>query len=83
MQMAPSAEIPATDVTDNTPNSGEIPPGVSEQPQAPYPSSFSEIVKLITSGQPIPGIKDVPPTILEGQGTTSSKTTRRKPWEKE
>jgi hypothetical protein len=29
------------------------------QDTAPYPSTFAEIVELITSGAPIPGIKEV------------------------
>ncbi|MCJ1307235.1 hypothetical protein MMC25_000881 [Agyrium rufum] len=50
--------------------------------EAPYPTSFSRIVELITSGEPIPGIKEIPDTILEGQESEASKPTRRKPWEK-
>ncbi|KAF2755199.1 hypothetical protein EJ05DRAFT_488727 [Pseudovirgaria hyperparasitica] len=55
----------------------------STQPDAPYPTSFAEIVELITSGKPIPGIKDIPPTVLEGQGTQAVKPRRKKPWEKD
>ncbi|KAI9657119.1 MAG: hypothetical protein M1821_003285 [Bathelium mastoideum] len=56
----------------------------SDQEQsAPYPTSFAQIVDLISSGKPIPGIKDVPDTVLTGQGTASSAITRKKPWEKE
>jgi hypothetical protein len=40
-------------------------------------------VELITSGQPVPGIKEIPPTVLEGQGTEPTKPRRKKPWEKE
>lgn len=54
----------------------------SSEPTAPYPTSFAHIVELITTGQPIPGIKEIPNTILEGQGTQPVKTKRRKPWEK-
>ena len=45
--------------------------------------SYQEIVDLIQSGKPIPGIKEIPKTVLEGQGTAASKSTRRKPWEKD
>ena len=48
---------------------------------APYPTSFAHIVELITSGKPIPGIKDIPGTILSGQGTESKRERRKKPWE--
>ena len=40
-----------------------------------------EIVQLITTGAPIPGIKDIPPTLLTDQATKPSKSKRRKPWE--
>ncbi len=50
---------------------------------APKPASFAEICKLIAEGKPIPGIKDIPDTILEDQATTSEARIRKKPWEKE
>ncbi|KAI9742440.1 MAG: hypothetical protein M1818_003974 [Claussenomyces sp. TS43310] len=53
----------------------------SENPK--YPTTFAEIVKLITEGKEIPGIKDIPPTVLHGQATVPTKSKRRKPWEKE
>ncbi|KAF2085808.1 hypothetical protein K490DRAFT_17245, partial [Saccharata proteae CBS 121410] len=55
----------------------------SGQPEAPYPTSFAQIVELITTGQPIPGIKEVPDTVLEGQGTEPVAAKRKKPWEKD
>lgn len=58
-------------------------PGNPSEPPAPYPTSFAQIVELITSGQPIPGIKEIPPTILTGQGTQPAQARRKKPWEKE
>ncbi|KAJ4402408.1 hypothetical protein N0V91_007273 [Didymella pomorum] len=64
--------------------SGVMPaPANPSEPPAPYPTSFAHIVELITTGQPIPGIKEIPNTILEGQGTQAEKPKRRKPWEKE
>ncbi|KAF1844625.1 uncharacterized protein K460DRAFT_283642 [Cucurbitaria berberidis CBS 394.84] len=53
------------------------------EPPAPYPTSFAQIVELITSGQPVPGIKEVPPTVLTGQGTQPAQARRKKPWEKD
>lgn len=51
---------------------------------APYPTSFSAIVELISSGKPIQGIKEIPKTVLEGQGSlVTVKTPRKKPWEKQ
>lgn len=47
-----------------------------------YPSSFAHIVELITTGQPIPGIQEIPDTVLTGKDTPSTAVKRRKPWEK-
>jgi hypothetical protein len=49
----------------------------------PYPTPFAEIVALITSGKPIPGIKDIAPTVLSDQATKPVANKRRKPWEKD
>jgi hypothetical protein len=54
---------------------------VSDKP--PNPTRFDEIVALITSGKPIPGIREIPPTVLSDQATKSTASKRRKPWEKE
>ncbi|KAI9815675.1 MAG: hypothetical protein M1827_002071 [Pycnora praestabilis] len=53
----------------------------SSGPAAPYPTSFAQIVDLITTGQPIPGIQKIPDTILAGKETPSTTSKRRKPWE--
>ncbi|MCJ1377198.1 hypothetical protein MMC17_000290 [Xylographa soralifera] len=53
----------------------------SAEPPAPYPLSFSHIVDLITSGQPVPGVKDIPNTVLDGQASRAIRSQRRKPWE--
>lgn len=58
-------------------------PTDANEPPAPYPTSFAQIVELITSGQPVPGIKEIPPTLLTGQGTEAVKAKRKKPWEKD
>lgn len=57
--------------------------GAGGMAEAPKPASFAQIVELITEGKPIPGIKDIPDTILEGQSSESQAERRRKPWEKE
>lgn len=49
---------------------------------APKPASFAEICELIAEGKPIPGIKDIPDTVLEGQASESQTAQRKKPWEK-
>tara|TARA_R110002003_G_scaffold120_1_gene10598 strand:- start:8047 stop:8604 length:558 start_codon:yes stop_codon:yes gene_type:complete len=58
-------------------------PADASEPPAPYPTSFAQIVELITSGQPIPGIKEIPTTVLTGQGTEPAKPRRKKPWEED
>ncbi|KAH9867714.1 hypothetical protein IAQ61_008309 [Plenodomus lingam] len=70
----------STTTTPTTTSTTQTPP--ADQP-APYPTSFAHIVDLISTGKPIPGIKQIPPTVLEGQGSQPTKERRRKPWEKE
>lgn len=68
----------------STSGEGPSPGGTQTHPQEPaYPSSFAHIVELITTGQPIPGILEIPDTVLTGHDTASSKPRRRKPWEVE
>lgn len=50
-------------------------------PPPPYPQSFSHLVELITTGQLIPGIKEVPNILLTGQGSRALESKRKKPWE--
>ena len=61
-----------------------IPPApVPENPPpGPYPISFSHIVDLITTGQPVPGVKEIPDTVLAGQETHTVAAKRKKPWER-
>ncbi|RMZ86985.1 hypothetical protein DV736_g5786, partial [Chaetothyriales sp. CBS 134916] len=52
--------------------------------EPPYPSSFSAIIDLITSNKPVPGIEQIPDTVLEhGSSKVDRTPRRRKPWEKE
>ena len=43
--------------------------------------SFDRIVELITTGQPIPGIRQIPNTLNAEGPTESTESVRRKPWE--
>ncbi|KAI9673319.1 MAG: hypothetical protein M1829_004085 [Trizodia sp. TS-e1964] len=52
-----------------------------ETGSAPYPATFAQIVDLITANKPIPGIKHIPNTILEGKESVSRAAPRKKPWE--
>ncbi|KAK8247018.1 hypothetical protein HDK90DRAFT_461806 [Phyllosticta capitalensis] len=81
---APTSASPAPPQTQTAPSSSAAAPASSNSPDdAPYPTSFAHIVELITTGQPIPGIKEIPDTVLEGQGTAPTASRRRKPWERE
>lgn len=71
-----SAQIESTTV--NGPSTA-----TANEPEAGPKLSYQEIVDLIQSGKPIPGIKQIPDTVLAGQGTSAAKSTRRKPWEKD
>ncbi|KAL5326116.1 hypothetical protein ACEPPN_007254 [Leptodophora sp. 'Broadleaf-Isolate-01'] len=59
-------------------------PTPGAQPGAPYPRSFAEIVALIQSGAPIPGIKEFDDTPMGlAASSPSVLPKRRKPWEKD
>ena len=59
----------------NAPSTG------NSESSAPYPKSFSDIIELITNGGDIPGVKQIPETVLEGQASNPTTAKRRKPWE--
>lgn len=50
-----------------------------EEGKEAYPASFSHIVGLISNGQPIPGIRQIPPTLLD-TASQSQQAPRTKPW---
>ena len=56
--------------------------GAGGMNDAPKPASFAEICEMIAEGKPIPGIKEIPDTILEGQASESTSEKRKKPWER-
>lgn len=78
---APSSVSRSPPNLDSTSRNGRDTASRGDEATAPYPKSFSEIVQLITSGDPILGIKDVPDTVLQGQASRPIKSKRRKPWE--
>jgi len=80
--IAASASVAPTN-TETTAGATSTPSQNTPEPPAPYPTSFAHIVELISSGKPVPGIKDIPNTVLEGQGTAPLKPKRKKPWEKD
>lgn len=48
---------------------------------APYSSNYQQLVELIVSGKPVPGIKDIPDTVLADQKSEASAPARKKPWD--
>lgn len=74
----PSAATAEQPIPTNTVTSGSAEP---QQPP-PYPTSFAAIVDLITRNVPVPGIEDIPDTVLEhGSSKVDHMPRRRKPWE--
>ena len=55
----------------------------SADPNPAYPTSFADIVAMIQEGRPIPGIKDIPSTVLSDKATKPTVSRRKKPWEKD
>ncbi|BGP25134.1 hypothetical protein JCM10295v2_004054 [Rhodotorula toruloides] len=58
------------------------PPSSAPSDHPPYPPSFAELAALIATGAPVPGIKEVPDKLAEGEPSESREGVRRKPWEK-
>ncbi|CCH45042.1 hypothetical protein BN7_4620 [Wickerhamomyces ciferrii] len=46
-----------------------------------YSSNYQELVELIIAGKEVPGIKQIPDTVLEGQTSQHVAQERKKPWE--
>ncbi|KAL2794189.1 hypothetical protein BJX66DRAFT_206803 [Aspergillus keveii] len=80
---ATTGNISSVTAAPSPPTNSDQQPAQSSSQEPTYPTSFSHIVELITTGQPIPGIQEIPDTLLTGQGAASEKPKRRKPWEKE
>lgn len=55
----------------------------SQNPEPGYSNDYQKVVELIMSGREneIPDIKQIPDTVLEGQGSESKSSQRKKPWE--
>jgi Family of unknown function (DUF5572) len=64
----------------------DVPPALGASAESaeppPYPDSFAAIVDLITQNKPIPGIEEIPATVLDHGSSKIDQTPRRKkPWE--
>lgn len=73
---------PAASQTTTAQPSGGGPAPQGQEGGPPYPTSFAAIVDLITRNVPVPGIEEVPDTVLEhGSSKVDHTPQRRKPWE--
>ncbi|KAF9975107.1 hypothetical protein BGZ73_001368 [Actinomortierella ambigua] len=82
----PSSSL-STDTKVDIAHESAAPSPQPTQPAAPsseptYPKSFQEICELIASGQPIPGIRQIPNSLADGTPSETKMTPRLKPWEK-
>lgn len=85
-------DTPTIAIAETTPSTVELketpqdsstePKDASEPSETPYSSNYQQLVELIVSGQPVPGIKQIPDTVLADQKSESSARSRTKPWEK-
>jgi hypothetical protein len=74
-----TAALPTTASSDE-PTSTSVGADGDERP--PYPTSFEAIVDLITRNAPVPGIEEIPPTVLDhGSSKVDNMPRRKKPWE--
>ncbi|KAK3946320.1 hypothetical protein QBC46DRAFT_4030 [Diplogelasinospora grovesii] len=58
--------------------------GSGSEGDAPYPASFQAIIEAVTTGKPVPGIKEIPNTVVRLPGITpvGKMQAPLKPWEK-
>ncbi|KAM0753965.1 hypothetical protein T439DRAFT_168228 [Meredithblackwellia eburnea MCA 4105] len=90
-QPSPQAPVPSTSpssehqILHEPPEDAVAPPPTASasSDEPPYPLSFAALAQLIATGQPIPGIKEIPDKLTEEQPTVSTQQARRKPWEKD
>jgi len=63
---------------------GSIPVAMASDSEDVKGPSFDEIVDLITTGKPVPGIRQIPDQLsTEIPSTSSTPTPPKKPWEKD
>lgn len=46
-----------------------------------YSYNYQELVELIIAGKEVPGIMQIPDTVLEGESSRHTSQARKKPWE--
>lgn len=58
------------------------PESTASNGETPYSTNYQQLVELIVSGKPVPGIKQIPDTVLSDQSSKLEAPSRTKPWEK-
>lgn len=66
-----------TEITDDSED--QVNNADSDEP--PYSSNYQKLVELIVSGKPVPGIKQIPDTVVPDQSSKPEAKQRLKPWE--
>ncbi|KAJ8610670.1 hypothetical protein MRB53_038449 [Persea americana] len=77
---AATPAVSSPSISHTTTHRPEATADVEAQAEPPK-ASFAEIMELIESGKPVPGIRTIPDTVLTGQGTEAKQVRRQKPWE--
>lgn len=59
-------------------------PSSGDKDALPYPKKFEEIVKFLRTGQKIPGIREIPDTVIDDPSISTRGTMQAplKPWER-
>lgn len=72
------------DTTSQAPEgpTSQAPEGTAPEGTAPYSSNYQNVVELILAGKEVPGIKEIPDTVLPEQQSEAQASQRKKPWEK-
>lgn len=79
---AASASAAGLPALDRAPPIADGPPKEEEGEGGRGPQlGYAELVELIREGKDVPGVREVPDTVLAGQGTESVAARRAKPWE--
>lgn len=68
------------DELDNHKDDGQVDDALGTE-DPPYSSNYQNLVELIMSGKPVPGIKEIPSVVLTDQGSEPRAAQRKKPWE--
>ncbi|GAA5828046.1 hypothetical protein JCM11251_005708 [Rhodosporidiobolus azoricus] len=85
-QPAPLNALTSVPPAASAPPTEQQPPSTSSSSsdEPPYPPTFSQLAHLISTGAPIPGIRDIPDQLAEGEPSEPklARTQGGKPWEK-